>query len=380
VATNITVVPGVDTGYLTVYPTSDATVPVASDVNWPVSNSRAVPNFTVADTAGTGSVGIYNSHGGTINLLIDAFGYFERQLPTSTTVTESVTSLTYGHESAAVFSVAVTARYGETVPNGETMTVQVGSVSCKVALKEGKGTCAIANAALPVGSYTVSATYGGDANLGGSSASSDSKLTVYKDATGMTVSESPTSVIYGHESASVFAVTGATHYGEAVPDGEALRVQVGSVACSAVLKDDKGTCTMASTALPVGTYPVSATYGGDANLNASSASSIAKLTVNKDATTTTVSESPTSVTYGHESAAVFSAVVTTHYGEAVSNGEAVTVQVGSATCKVVLENTKGTCTIADTALATGSYTVSATYGGDANLGGSSGSSASKLTV
>ena len=62
------------------------TVPVASDVNWPASNSRAVPNFTVADTAGTGSVGVYNSHGGTINLLIDAFGYFERQLPTSTTV------------------------------------------------------------------------------------------------------------------------------------------------------------------------------------------------------------------------------------------------------------------------------------------------------
>jgi hypothetical protein len=77
---------------------------------------------------------------------------------------------------------------------------------------------------------------------------------------------------------------------------------------------------------------------------------------------------------------VFSAAVTTHYGEAVSNGEAVTVQVGSATCKVVLENTKGTCTIADTALATGSYAVSATYAGHANLGGSSGSSISKLTV
>ena len=380
VATNITVVPSDATGYLTVYPTSDATVPVASDVNWPASNSRAVPNFTVADTAGTGSVGVYNSHGGTINLLIDAFGYFERQLPTSTTVSQSATSVTYGHESATVFSAGVTARYGEVVPNDEATTVQIGAVSCKAVLKDGKGTCAIANTALPAGSYAVSAIYGGDANLSGSSVSSDSKLTVYKDATRVTISESATSVIYGHESASVFSVTGTTHYGEAVPDGETLRVQVGSVACSAVLKDDKGTCTMASTTLPVGTYPLSVIYDGDANLNGSSASSVSKLTVDKDATSTTVSESPTSVTYGHESAAVFSVVVTTHYGEAVSNGETATVQVGSATCKVVLESTKGTCTISDTALATGSYSVSAAYVGDTNLGGSSGSSVSKLTV
>jgi hypothetical protein len=380
VATNITVVPSGVTGYLTVYPTSDATVPVASDVNWPASNFQAVPTFTVADTAGTGSVGIYNSHGGTINLLIDAFGYFERQIPTSATVSASASSITYGHESATVFSAAVTARYGEVVPNDETMTVKIDYVSCKVVLKDGKGTCAIANTALPVGSYVVSAAYGGDANLSSSDASSDSRLTVYKDATSTTVSESPVSVIYGHESASIFSVTGTTHYGETVPDGETVRVQVGSVACSAVLKDHKGSCAIASTALPVGTYPVSATYDGDGNLNGSIASSDSKLTVYKDATTTTVSESPTSVTYGHESLVVFSAAVTTHYGEAVSNGEAVTVQVGSATCKVVLENTKGTCTIADTALATGSYAVSATYAGHANLGGSSGSSISKLTV
>jgi hypothetical protein len=102
--------------------------------------------------------------------------------------------------------------------------------------------------------------------------------------------------------------------------------------------------------------------------------------VYKDATGATVSESPTSVTYGHESAAVFSVTVTTHYGEAVPNGETVTVTVGSVKCNVVLTNGKGTCLIANTALAVGSYSVSATYGGDANLSSSSGSSLSKLTV
>jgi hypothetical protein len=279
VATNVTVVPSGTPGYLTVYPTSDTTVPVASDVNWAASGSQAVPNFTIADTAGTGNVEVYNSHGATINILIDAFGYFERQLPTSTTVSESPTSVTYGHESASIFSVTTATQYGEAVPNGETVTVTVGSVTCNVVLKTGKGTCAIANTALAVGSYPVSAAYGGDANLSGSSGSSLSKLTVNKDTTSTTISESPTSVTYGHESASVFSVTVTTHYGEAVPNGETVTVPVGSVKCTVVLTSGKGTCTIANTALAVGSYPVSATYGGDANLSGSSGSSLSKLTV-----------------------------------------------------------------------------------------------------
>ena len=148
---------------------------------------------------------IYNSHGATVNLLIDAFGYFERQLPTTVTVSESPATVTYGHESASVFSVNVATRYGEAVPNGETATTTVGSVTCKVVLKTDKGTCTIDNTALVVGSYPVSVTYGGDANLSGSSGSSLSKLTVSKDTTSSTtVSESPTSVTYGNESTSVF--------------------------------------------------------------------------------------------------------------------------------------------------------------------------------
>jgi hypothetical protein len=84
VVANFTVIPGNANGFLTVYPgMSTTTVPVASDVNWtPTTLSPAtalgVPNFTIADTAGTGSVEVYNGpkNGATINLLIDAFGYF----------------------------------------------------------------------------------------------------------------------------------------------------------------------------------------------------------------------------------------------------------------------------------------------------------------
>ena len=79
VATNVTAIPGNAPGYLTVYPTSDSTVPGTSDVNW--AADQVVPNFTIADTAATGYVNIYNSPGSTLNLAVDAFGYFAPVTP-----------------------------------------------------------------------------------------------------------------------------------------------------------------------------------------------------------------------------------------------------------------------------------------------------------
>ena len=97
VAANFTVVAGNSAGYLTVYPTSAATNPVASDLNW-VAN-EIVPNFTIADTAGTGNVDVYNSHGATINLAIDVFGYFTAStagpIMVSAAVTATSIAITY---------------------------------------------------------------------------------------------------------------------------------------------------------------------------------------------------------------------------------------------------------------------------------------------
>ena len=82
VAMNLTAVPGAAPGYLTSYPTSTATPPVASDVNWTASESPAVPNFTIADTVGTGiaqNVKVANSYfttGATVDVIADVFGYF----------------------------------------------------------------------------------------------------------------------------------------------------------------------------------------------------------------------------------------------------------------------------------------------------------------
>jgi hypothetical protein len=116
VAANFTVVPGAAPGYLTVYPTSAATNPVASDVNWTASESPAVPNFTIADTASTGNVAVFNSHGATINLLIDAFGYFGPSTAgapsmVSATVTKAAITITYNEPVSCVTATSADFAY-----------------------------------------------------------------------------------------------------------------------------------------------------------------------------------------------------------------------------------------------------------------------------
>jgi hypothetical protein len=76
VAANFTVVPGASAGFITVYPTADTTPPLAADVNW-AAGTGPVPNFTLAETDGSGSVEVFNlPNASPVNLVIDDFGYF----------------------------------------------------------------------------------------------------------------------------------------------------------------------------------------------------------------------------------------------------------------------------------------------------------------
>ena len=100
VATNVTVVPGNAPGYLTVYPAAATSNPVASDINWTAGETPAVPNFTVADTAGTGNVKIYNGNGATVDVIVDADGYFAAAaasgpIMVSAVVTDTSITITY---------------------------------------------------------------------------------------------------------------------------------------------------------------------------------------------------------------------------------------------------------------------------------------------
>ena len=251
------------------------------------------------------------------------------------------------------------------------------------------------------GWYTA-ASSGTLVGVGGASYSPTASLTIYarwtantlpeKTTTGLSLSK--TSVTYGAETSETFTVTVTGQPGDGYPEGTLTVYNSSTQVCSQILVEkstDSATATCSPTAIEgsVGSYSdVFAAYSPSTTSSsntgyaytASTSTPAARLSVTKDTTTSKVSVTPTNVTSGNESAAVFTVTVTTHNGEAVPNGNQVTVKVGSATCTVTLNAGTGTCTIAKSALPAGTYSVSATYAGDANLGGSSGASATKLTV
>ena len=324
---------------------------------------------------------------------------------TATGLGLSLTSVAYGSETSEIFTVTVTGQSGDGYPEGTVTVYNSSTELCSATLNPGTGdvasvTCALTASELAGGDYSdVFATYSPGSpsssdpsyTYGTSSSTPVQTFSVSSVTTGLGLSL--TSVAYGHETSEIFTVTVTGQSRDGHPEGTVTGYDSSTKLCSATLNPGTGdvasvTCALKASELAAGNYDdVFATYSpgrpssSDPSYTYGTSSSAPQtFSVSKDTTRTKVSKSPTNVTYGHESASVFSVTVTTHYGEAVPNGKRLTVHVGHVTCTVVLKGGKGACTIANTALPVGSYLVSATYGGDADLSGSSGSSVFRLTV
>jgi hypothetical protein len=74
VVANLTAVAPVAGGYLTLYPAGEAQ-PLISDVNFH-AGSIAIPNLVVAKLGSGGKVTIYNGSPGTVEVVLDVFGWY----------------------------------------------------------------------------------------------------------------------------------------------------------------------------------------------------------------------------------------------------------------------------------------------------------------
>jgi hypothetical protein len=283
---------------------------------------------------------------------------------TTTTVTENMTSVVYGAESAASFNVAITSGGAIPIPDGETATINVGPASCVAQLVSGGGSCSLTDTALAVGGpYPVSASYAGDSMHSGSTGVGGTfRVGAVPTTTQLALARS--SVVYGDES-QVLSVMVWSSFGS--PTGSVFVSWSGGALCSTTLDQQAVSCDIGSTQMPGGTVtPITASYEGSA-IFASSTSPEQWLTVAKDSTTATVTVSPTTVSRRSLSSAVFSVTVTTGNGEAVPNGEVATVSVRSETCRALLTQGRGSCELPNWSLSSGVYSAIVAYPGDSNL-------------
>ncbi|MDX6243676.1 MAG: large repetitive protein, partial [Frankiales bacterium] len=272
---------------------------------------------------------------------------------TSFTVTAQATVLSVSATPATVtYGTAVTlAESG--LPAGATGTVTFdwgGSATCTVTV--GSTTSCATPTTLDPGSYPVTGHYSGDADY---AASSDTtSFVVTKAVTSVVATTVPASVVYG--TADVLRETG-------LPAGATGSVTFtsGGVPLCTVVRGGPNTCSTPAD-LVVGSYPVTASYPGDAHYLPS-----------VDNATFGVTKAPTSVSASAAPhAAVFGSPVTLTAGNlpAAATGQ-LTFSSGSTTlCTTTIPSLSCDTT---SSLATGSYVVGAAYSGDGNFTGSLGS-------
>jgi hypothetical protein len=233
-----------------------------------------------------------------------------------------------------------------------TVTFTNGSVTLGSATLGAGGTVTIEPKLAP-GSYSIVATYGGDANDGGS-ASAPFSYVVQDATTSVTVASTPNPSQVQTPVTFTAKVTG----NGGTPTGSVSIVADGKSIGTASL-DATGTATFTTSALAAGSHQITASYGGDANDSPSTSSAITQV-VTTIPTVTALGVSTT--TSGTTQQVILVALVLGSTGPTPTG--TVTFKNGSTVIGAATLDSGGAATFTPN-LANGTYSLVATYGGDA---------------
>ncbi len=348
-------------------------------VTWSVSGPTTVtcPPSTL-DGSGDGTCTVAGAGAGTYSATATYSGDANYDggsgSDTSADVGKTMSSTMAGDDAAGVvaggsFTFTATVSGGAGTPTG-TVTWSVSgptTVTCPPSTLDGSGdgTCTVSDA--DAGTYSATATYGGDANYDGGSGS-DTSADVGKTTSSTMVGDDAAGVVAGGSFTFTATVSGAI----GTPTGSVTWSVSGptTVTCPPSTLDGSGdgACTVSDA--KVGTYSATATYGGDGDYHGSSGSD-STADVGKAASATTVTDDAAGVVY--KGSFTFTATVS---GAAGTPTGSVTWSVSGPSTVACAPSTlsaggEGTCTVSDASA--GTYSAIASYGGNTAYGGGSGS-------
>jgi len=198
-----------------------------------------------------------------------------KKASTATLVSSSANPSLSGQ--SVTFTATVTAKSpGAGTPTG-TVTFKDGSSTLGTGTLNGSGQATFVTSTLAVGSHSISASYGGDANFNGSTSSKLTQTVKYGTTTSASSSVNP-SVF--RQSVTFTATVTASSPGAGTPAGK-VTFQDGGTAitnCSN-LSLNQGRASCATSSLSVGSHSITATYGGSSTFNPSTSPTITQ-TVN----------------------------------------------------------------------------------------------------
>jgi subtilase family serine protease len=292
----------------------------------------------------------------------------------------SSTNLTHGQPVTA--SASVTPGVGAGTPTGDVALLAGGSAGVNLG-NLSNGSVSGAVEALPGGSYSVTASYGGDGTFGGS-ISTGVSITISPEASSTTFSaflsgqsgsqSSPVKTTYGNFLDFQVNVEGASKQG--TPTGTLTFSDTFNGSTSTLLSmplNSQGNALVQDTKLALGNHSISVAYSGDASFSASSAGAVSIAVA--QGPTQTILFIPTGAL--PNTSVVLQAIVLPN--GAIDPTGTVQFFTGKTALGIPVQVKNLIATLTTTQLANGSNSITAVYSGDPNFLGST-SGAATLTV
>jgi hypothetical protein len=217
------------------------------------------------------------------------------------------------------------------------------------------GSAAVSLSTLAVGTHSIVATYAGDANDAGATSPAYTE-TVGKASTTTTLASAANPSASGQT--VTFTVT--VHGGATAVTGTVALADSGNTIATASVGAN-GAASFTTSTLAVGAHSLTAIYSGDANYTTSTSAVVSQRVLPNTLAVVQSSANPSIA----GSSVTFTVTVT---GATTPSGS-ITLKDGSATLAGLVLNSSGIATYATTALAVGTHTITAIYGGDANNAG-----------
>ncbi len=280
---------------------------------------------------------------------------------TSTVLTASPNPGTFGQSTLLTAAVTPSTATGTVTFKDGTSSLGTGTIS------GGTATLNVSN--FTAGTHALTAVYGGDGNLLGSTGSLS--YFVGKAATTTQLTSSPQPTKFGQATTLTATVSPNTATGTITFYDGATSIGTGTLA----LVSGTPTAMMSTSSLAVGSHSLSAAYGGDANHESSTSSTFTHV-VQKADTATTLSPASTSVDFG-SSVPLTVNVGAVAPGAGTPTGTVQLLEGGALVASTTLGGASASFTVPD--LLPGTHTLVATYGGDGNFNGST-SNNSVITV
>ena len=359
--------PGGSSLIFTAHLTGNCNTPTGSLTFFDGSNAVGA---AVLDASGTAILTTSLLVVGQHNITAQYLGDFNFDESTSNVLVETITgdptatSLAVAPNPASAFSPitlssTVTSQYG--TPTGS-VAFTAGGAALATASLDGSGKASARISNLGAGTYTVVANYLADTRFQPSSSPAVKETVIGANSTtSLSASLNPAAV----SQVIVFTATARDAQGSTTPTGQVSFSDGASVLGSAAL-NGSGIATLTASTLSFGTHQITASYGGSANFNPSSATLSEAITL--IGTSLALAASPNPANAGQ--AVTMTATATAALTGTVPGGT-INFNDGSTTLGSAVLSNNGIATFSTSSLAVGTHPLTAILRNGPSFGGSS---------